>query len=70
MKTNDGDEFPSDQILSFYTRWLFPKARAEVYFEFGQNDNSHDFRDFIGAPEHSRAYLFGFSKLISFKSYQ
>ncbi len=68
VKTNDGDEFPRDQILSFYTRWLFPKARAEVYFEFGQNDNSHDFRDFIGAPEHSRAYLFGFSKLIPVKN--
>lgn len=54
VKTKDGDEFDRDQILSFYTRWLFTKAKAEVYFEFGQNDNSHDLRDFIGAPEHSR----------------
>lgn len=68
--TNDGDEFDRDQILSLYTRWLFPKAKAEVYFEFGQNDNSHDFRDFIGAPEHSRTYLFGFSKLIPVKSHE
>lgn len=62
--TNDGDDFPRDQILSFYTKWLFPKAKAELYFEYGQNDNSHDFRDFIGAPDHSRTYLFGFSKLL------
>lgn len=65
--TNDGDEFPRDQILSLYTRWVFPKVNAEVYFEFGQNDNSHDFRDFITAPEHSRTYLFGFSKLVPLK---
>lgn len=62
-----GDDFPRDQILSFYGRWLFPKANAEVYVEFGVNDNSHDLRDFIGAPEHSRAYLFGFTKLVPFK---
>jgi hypothetical protein len=66
--TNDGDEFPRDQILSFYTRWVFPKANAEIYFEFGQNDNSHDLRDFVGAPDHSRAYLVGFSKLVPLKS--
>lgn len=66
-RTNDGDEFPRDQILSLYARWIFPKAYAEVYFEFGQNDNSHDFRDFINAPEHSRTYLFGFSKLVPLK---
>lgn len=66
--TNDGDEFDRDQILSLYTRWLLPKAKAEVYFEFGQNDNSHDFRDFIGAPDHSRTYLFGLSKLVPVKN--
>lgn len=65
--TNDGDDFPRDQILSFYTRWVFPKAKAEVYFEFGQNDNSHNFLDFIGAPDHSRAYLFGLTKLVPLK---
>lgn len=65
--SNYGDDFPRDQILSFYGRWLFPKANAEVYVEFGVNDNSHDLRDFIGAPEHSRAYLFGFTKLVPFK---
>jgi hypothetical protein len=66
--TDDGDDFPRDQILSLYTRWVFPKANAEVYVEFGQNDNSYDFRDFINAPEHSRSYLFGFSKLIPVKN--
>lgn len=53
-----------DQRTSLYARWLFTKAKAEVYFEYGLNDNSYNFRDFIGSPEHSRAYLFGLRKLI------
>lgn len=56
-----------DQRTSLYGRWLFPKAHAEVYFEYGLNDNSYDFRDFIGSPDHSRAYLFGFKKLVPLK---
>ena len=56
-----------DQRTSLYGRWLFPKAHAEVYFEYGLNDNSYNFRDFIGSPDHSRAYLFGFKKLVPLK---
>jgi len=59
-----GDPFPRDQYTSFYARWLFTKAQAEVYFEYGLNDNSYDLRDFIGSPEHSRAYIFGLRKMI------
>nr|MBC7613687.1 hypothetical protein [Pseudopedobacter sp.] len=64
INTNDGDPIPRDQISSVYTRWLFPKTHAEVYFEYGANDNALDFRDFLGSPQHSRAYIFGFRKLI------
>jgi len=53
-----------DQRTSFFTRWVFPKAKAEVYFEYGLNDNSYNLRDFLGSPEHSRAYIFGISKMI------
>ncbi len=59
-----GDPFPRDQYTSVYSRWLFSKAQAEVYFEYGLNDNSYDLRDFIGSPQHSRAYLFGFRKML------
>ena len=67
--TDDGqnlveEAYDRDQRTSLYARWLFPKAHAEVYFEYALNDNSYDFRDFIGSPEHSRAYLFGLSKLV------
>ena len=60
----NGDPFPRDQYTSLYARWLFTKAQAEVYFEYGLNDNSYNLRDFIGSPDHSRAYLFGFRKML------
>lgn len=67
--TDDGDPFPRDQLTSMYARWVFTKAKAEVYVEYGLNDNAHDYRDFINAPDHSRAYLFGFSKLVPLKKH-
>lgn len=62
------ETFGRDQLTSVYSRWLFTKAHAEVYFEYGVNDNAYNFRDFIGSPEHSRAYLFGLTKLSGLKS--
>ncbi len=67
VNTNDGDDIPRDQRTSAYARWLFTKAHAEVYFEFARNDNSFNYRDFIGSPDHSRAYLFGVRKMIPIK---
>jgi hypothetical protein len=58
-----GDPFPRDQYTSFYARWLFKKVQAEIYFEYGLNDNSYNLRDFTGSPDHSRAYIFGLRKL-------
>ena len=62
-----GDPFPRDQYTSFYARWLFTKAEAEVYFEYGLNDNSYNLNDFIGSPDHSRAYIFGVRKMVPIK---
>jgi len=64
INTGDGESTDRDQRTSFYTRWLFQKARAEVYFEYGINDNSFNLRDFVGSPQHSRAYIFGISKMV------
>ncbi|MDN3587272.1 capsule assembly Wzi family protein [Pedobacter aquatilis] len=58
-----------DQRTSLYARWVMTKAKAEVYFEYGLNDNAYNFRDFIGSPDHSRAYLFGLRKLIPLKNH-
>jgi hypothetical protein len=43
---------------------VLPESKAEVYFEYGRNDHSYDFRDAIVEPEHTRAYVVGFRKLI------
>lgn len=62
-----GDPFKRDQRLSMYARWVFQKVHAELYFEYGLNDNSYNYRDFLGSPDHSRAYIFGFNKLVPLK---
>ena len=59
-----GDPFPRDQYTSFYARYLLTKAQAEVYFEYGLNDNSYNITDFIGSPQHSRAYILGLRKML------
>lgn len=64
-KGANGDPFPRDQYTSFYARWLFKKVQAEIYFEYGLNDNSYNLRDFVGSPDHSRAYIFGLRKLFN-----
>jgi hypothetical protein len=57
------DTIYRDQILSFNTRWVFPKNHAEVYFEFGYNDAKDNFRDLMLDMSHSSGYVFGFKKL-------
>jgi len=60
-----GDPFARDQVTSLYTRWLFTKAAAEIYFEYGWGDNLFNSRDLVSSPDHSRAYIFGLRKLFS-----
>jgi hypothetical protein len=62
-----GDAFPRDQITSLYARWLFKKAQAEVYLEYGWEDNLYNLTDLVQSPEHSRAYILGFRKILPFK---
>jgi hypothetical protein len=57
------DDLRQDQQIAIYLRWLFQKANAEFYFEFGRGDHALDWRDFVMSPEHTRAFIFGFSKL-------
>lgn len=65
-RTNFADDtLQRDHLLSLFMRWVWKKAQAEIYFEFGRNDASYNLRDFIMTPEHSRAYTMGFSKLLS-----
>jgi len=52
-----------DQMASVFFRLIMPREKAELYGEFGRNDHSLDSWDFFLEPEHSRAYIFGFSKM-------
>lgn len=58
------DEQAQDQQASFFGRYMFQPAKAELYFEFGRRDHAYDWRDAIMSPEHARAYLMGFNKLV------
>jgi len=63
FKKTVGYGYPLKQETSLYARWLFPKEQAEVYFEYGRDDNAVDLRDFVLSPDHARAYIFGFRKM-------
>jgi len=47
---------------SFFARWVFPSANFEAYAEWGRNDDSRPFRDFIAEPELNRGFVLGFLK--------
>jgi hypothetical protein len=60
-----------DQLISGYAKYLFPKENAEVYFEYGWNDGSSNFRDLVLDMSHSAASIFGVRKIqfLNSKSY-
>jgi hypothetical protein len=53
-----------DQRESAFIRWLSVPEHAEVYFEYMREDAPYNLRDFILQMEYSRAYIFGFQKMI------
>lgn len=56
-----------DRYTSIFMRWLLEEAKAEVYFEYGHNDQLRGLADFIKDPDQGRAYIFGMSKLFNLK---
>ncbi len=62
--TEYDDRLQSQQLTGF-ARLIIPKAKAEVYFEYGRRDHAVNWREYILNPEHARAYIFGFKKLMS-----
>ncbi len=59
------DTLGTDQLASFFLRWVFFKAKAEFYVEYGFNDYGINTRDYLLGPSHSAAYLVGIRKVIS-----
>ncbi|WP_186758644.1 capsule assembly Wzi family protein [Echinicola salinicaeni] len=64
----DYDGKRQDQQVSVFGRYLFKKAKAELYFEYGRRDHAYTAREFVMNPEHARAYLLGFNKLFELPS--
>jgi len=62
--TTTEDDVPRDQRLSLFARWVMPESKSEIYVQYGKNDHNYDLRDVISEPEHSRAYVAGFRKLV------
>ena len=57
------NKFPIDQEISGLAKYVFTKANAEIYFEYGWNDGSSNLRDWILDISHSTASIFGIRKL-------
>lgn len=55
-----------DNRSSLFMRWLWPEEHAEVYFEYGHNNNIGDQRNQALEPARNRAYIFGLRKMLPF----
>ncbi|GHB31487.1 hypothetical protein GCM10008106_10350 [Mongoliitalea lutea] len=62
------DEEGRDQQTSVFARFVSVPAKTELYVEYGRRDHALNWREFILNPEHARAYLLGFTKLVSLES--
>ena len=53
-----------DERRSVFTRFIWTQEHAEIYFEYGINNNTNTFRNSLLDPQNSRAYVFGLRKLL------
>ena len=65
---HNGGNDRSDQMISLFGRWVFPKSGFELYAEWARNDHSWNWRDFIDEPGHSRGYTIGFQKTFNLQN--
>lgn len=59
----------TDQLASFFFRWVMPKSGWEFYGEWGYNDYNQNIRDYLMDATHSAAYVLGMSKLYNFRNH-
>lgn len=58
------DTTGTDQVASVFARWLMPRSHSEIYVEFARTDHSWDATDFALEPDHYRAFVAGFRKIV------
>ena len=68
--TVTGSSTKIKQLISVSGRYVFKEAHAELYAEYGSNDNTYNLRDFIMSPNHGSISTVGFKKLIPFNNYR
>lgn len=61
--SGDGNQ-PGNSLAGVFGRWTLPAAGFEVYFEWVREDYAWDLEDFIKEPDHARAYMLGFQKVL------
>jgi hypothetical protein len=66
FNSSDYDNLGQSQQLTGSFRYLVHSANAELYFEYGRRDHALNWREAFLNPEHARAYLFGFSKVLEY----
>lgn len=59
------DQEGRSQQFTFFARFFNIKSKTELYFEYGRRDHAVNWREAILNPEHARAYLVGFTKLVT-----
>ena len=64
VDTVTGGTRGDNQLASVFVRLTAPAAGIELYGEYGREDHSADFRDFLKEPDHDAAYLLGFMKTV------
>ena len=55
-----------DNRSSVFMRWLWPEEHAEIYFEYGNNNDIGTTRNQLLEPQRRRAYIFGLRKMLPF----
>jgi hypothetical protein len=53
-----------NQMAGGFFRWVMPAANFEFFGEYVSDDSRFDFQDLLTSPEHTRAYHWGFRKLV------
>jgi len=62
--TSDGTNTSTKQIVSLGARYVFQKAHAELYAEYGIGDNTFNLRDFTLSVDHGATFMAGFKKMV------
>ncbi|RAI91654.1 capsule assembly Wzi family protein [Algoriphagus yeomjeoni] len=62
------DALGRDQSATVFFRIVSKKYKGELYGEYGRRDHAFNWRDFIISPEHARAFLLGFIKIVPLSS--